>query len=273
MSFSFDNSRLYRMPVHFGPTPGPRQGPDGQAFDWATQPDRTLWCMDFAANRQALEAFLPSGYQLDGEPMVRIELQQWRRLAWLAGRGYNTLGVKVPVRFEGDHDRVRGHFLAVIWENMPDAIISGREELGYNKVFASIADPREHSGTWNSSADWFGHRFIEFSFSDLRDAPPDAGPRTPGDGILSFKYVPGCSADENPDSCYTTLTPIGGRLKVTHLQTAQAHLHFLPTSWEDMPTQHHIVTTLSKLGLGPAQAAWRVESTGARDLSDTRRLR
>ncbi|WP_255361980.1 hypothetical protein [Bordetella sp. N] len=39
-----------------------------------------------------------------------------------------------------------------------------------------------------------------------------------------------------------------------------------------MPTQYHIVEQLRALELGQAGQAWRVESTGARDLSDTRRL-
>ncbi|WP_038937212.1 hypothetical protein [Bradyrhizobium japonicum] len=30
---------LYRMPAHFGPTPGPRQGPDGRPFDWSQLPE------------------------------------------------------------------------------------------------------------------------------------------------------------------------------------------------------------------------------------------
>ena len=30
--------RMYRMPYGFGPTCGPRQGPDGERFDWRTTP-------------------------------------------------------------------------------------------------------------------------------------------------------------------------------------------------------------------------------------------
>ena len=32
---------LYRMPMHFGPMPGPRQGPDGEQFGWSALPERT----------------------------------------------------------------------------------------------------------------------------------------------------------------------------------------------------------------------------------------
>ncbi|OZI71815.1 acetoacetate decarboxylase family protein [Bordetella genomosp. 12] len=273
MSFVFDAQQLYRMPAHFGPTPGPRQGPDGQPFDWSHQPDRTLWAMDFDADAARIAAWLPPGFELDGEPVVRIELQQWRNLAWLAGRGYNTFGVKVPVRYRGKEDAARGHFLTVLWENMPDAIISGREELGYNKIYAAIADPaRQDEGPWTASLDWLGHRFVEYDFETLSDAALDAGPAAPGDGILNFKYIAGTGPAAEPDACYCTLTPKGGQLTVTRVQTARAHLRFLPTRWEDMPTQYHIVEQLRALALGQARQAWRVESTGARDLADTRRL-
>src|SRR5690606_9779863 len=121
-------------------------------------------------------------------------------------------------------------------------------------------------------AEWFGHRFIEFSFSQVRDAGLDQAPGTPGDGILNFKYI-AATGDDTPDACYSTLTPKGGQLRITRVQTAEATLQFLPTTWEAMPTQHHIIEALRALTPRVAKRAWRVESTGARDLADTRRLR
>lgn len=229
--------------------------------------------MDCPANAAAIERILPPGYALDGDPVVRIELQQWRRLAWLAGRGYNTLGVKVPVRFSGTIDNVRGHLLLVIWENMPDAIITGREELGYNKVYAELVDPQQTEGAWSGEARWFGHRFLEFSFRDLKEVGLSQGPTSAADGVLNFKYLPGTGPGAPADACYSTLTPPGGQLQISKVEVAEASLTLLPTSWQDMPTQHHIVEGLHRLALGRPMRAWRVESTGARDLFDTRRLR
>lgn len=272
MTFEFDPHRLYRMPAHFGPTPGPRQGPDGQPFDWTSQPDRTLHTWSFLTEQTALEPFLPPGFSILGEPVVTIELQLWRNLAWLAGRDYNTLGVKVPVRYQGKESRVEGQLLMVIWENMPDAIISGREELGYNKIYASIDDVREFNGKSSSSANWFGHTFISMSQHDLRAIEPSELPRPSGSGVLSFKYVPGTGKNAKPDACYVTLTPPGGSLKITQACVGSGQIQFLPTEWEDMPTQYHIVSALAALPQLEKRPSYRVHSYGARDLSDQAQL-
>jgi hypothetical protein len=32
MPYTFQPDKMYRMPTHFGPRTGPRQGPDGSTF-------------------------------------------------------------------------------------------------------------------------------------------------------------------------------------------------------------------------------------------------
>ncbi|XAH24630.1 acetoacetate decarboxylase family protein [Xylophilus sp. GW821-FHT01B05] len=273
MPFEFRPGHLYRMPAHFGPTPGPRQGPDGQPFDWSEQPHRSLATVSFLSDAHSLQELLPPGFEIDGEPVVTIEVQHWTQLAWLAGRGYNTLGVKFPVRFTGKQDRAAGHFLAVLWENMPDAILSGREELGYNKIFASIEPPRIQQKAHTFSASWFGHRFVEIDINTEAEAPLGTAPRMPGDGILHFKYIPGTGEGAEPDAAYATLTPPGGKTRITRVQTGQGRARFLPTSWAQMPTQFHIINALAALPQLEWRTAYLVESIGARDLSDQRRLR
>jgi hypothetical protein len=52
-----------------------------------------------------------------------------------------------PVIFKGERDEVTGRFLAVMWENLADPIITGRGEIGQPKLFAR--DPRLATGGWN----------------------------------------------------------------------------------------------------------------------------
>lgn len=262
---------LFRMPAHFGPTPGPRQGPDGRPFDWSDQPQRTLFAVEFLSDAAALQPWMPPGFTVEAEPVVRVELQQWRGLAWLAGRGYNTFGVKVPVLYRSASRELRGHFLPVLWENMPDAILSGREELGYNKIYAEVDDPREHLGHWEASARWFGHRFADLQLSGLHEVPTAALPGTPGEGLLHYKFVPGTGRPE-PDAAYVTLTPPGGRLRLTRVLSGIGTATFLPTRWEDMPTQYHVVQALAAMPQLEARGAWLAHSQGARDLGDQQRV-
>jgi hypothetical protein len=269
MSFKFEPNLFYRMPVHFGPTPGPRQGPDGRPFDWSRQPQRTLVVAPFLSTTDALQALMPEGFSVEGEPVVTVEIQYWTQLAWLAGRGYNTLGVKFPARYRGQTGEWHGHFLAVIWENMPDAIISGREELGYNKIFAAIPPPRIVDGAHHYSADWFGHTFLDLRLDELGPAPVGEAPRVPGDGIMHYKYVPRTGRPGEVDAAYATLTPSGGsQVRLTACQTARASLRFHPSTWEQLPTTHHIVNVLAALPVVEMRAAYLVASEGGKDLSD-----
>ena len=40
MSYQFEAGRIYRMPTHFGPAPGPRQMPDDVVGDPKRSPQR-----------------------------------------------------------------------------------------------------------------------------------------------------------------------------------------------------------------------------------------
>ena len=78
MPYQFQPGRMYRMPTHFGPSLGPRQGEAGRKFANVDSP-------------------------------------------------------KVTARSVS--------FLVVLWENLTDPILTGREELGFSKIYCEIPEP------------------------------------------------------------------------------------------------------------------------------------
>ena len=76
---------MYRMPTHFGPRMGPRQGPDGRRFDCRDNPRGTSIAVSFLTQAAQLEAFLPPGFALDGEPVVTINATYMTEIE-MAGR-------------------------------------------------------------------------------------------------------------------------------------------------------------------------------------------
>lgn len=271
---SRDNeSLMHRMPYGFGPAAGPRQGPDGQPFDWSTTPRRRAVAVDFLTDAGHLTRLLPPGFTLHDEPVVTVEVQYFTELQWLAGRGYNTLGVKFPATYQGERDTVSGVFLSVLWENLADPILTGRDELGFAKLYAEIPPPRIFAGTEHHGASWLGHRFVDIELTEIRDADAVAAVGPAAGGTLHYKYVPATGDWGKADISYACHTPPGASSqKVVRRQVAEGTVRFLEASWEEMPTQFHIIRALAALPIREWRGASITETLGGKDLSDQRRL-
>jgi Acetoacetate decarboxylase (ADC) len=268
-----DRVHRYRMPVVFGPSPGPRQGPGGERYDYADAP-RSIVAVSFLSDSAALETLLPPRCRLAAEPVVTVEWTVLRELEWLAGRSYSTLGVKFPVAYAGERERLQGDFLAVLWENRPEPIMSGREELGFAKLFCELPEPRILRGEHQYSARWDGHEFMRLRLHSLREGAAPADPTSPSAGVLHYRYFPkvdsksGLAAVEE-----MVLTPAGGAIirRERHVN-CDAALQFLPSSWEQLPTMFQVVNALAALPIVEYRGASIAETRGAKDLSDQRIL-
>ena len=78
MSRELEPGRLYRMPVHFGPSPGPRERPEGGRLDPDVAREALRVSVSFRTQAQALTSILPPGFALDGEPVARLEASYMR---------------------------------------------------------------------------------------------------------------------------------------------------------------------------------------------------
>ena len=85
MTYQFDKTKMYRMPTHFGPRMGPRQSPDGRKFECLDNPHATSIAVSFLTEAAQLEAFLPPGFALDGQPVVTVNATYMTQIEWLAG--------------------------------------------------------------------------------------------------------------------------------------------------------------------------------------------
>jgi len=268
----FDPGYTYRMPVSFGPLPGPRQALPG-CEPKGGEASITSLSLRFTTTAEALAELLPPRFVLDGEPVVTVEYTELSDVPWLAGRGYDTFAVKLPVRFEGRRDTVTGSYVAVVWENMADPIITGREELGYAKLFSDLRSAPEGRDGHRCTASWDGHTFAEAEFEGITEvAPEDLPGATPQQaGVLNFRYLPGVDAGSAPDSTGAVLTPaVGGA--VLRQATAVGRVRFVESSWQQLPTFYPVVNTLARLPvLGHGECVIRhlrrnIENRGQRHL-------
>lgn len=276
MTLSFNDRAnagpMRRMPAMFGATSGPRQVPHASVrYDPASSPLRLSAYARFRTDATAIAQMLPPRFTLRGEALLAIEFSYLSEIDWLAGRGYNMLSVRVPVRFASPEGLIDGWFQPVIWENMAEPILSGREELGWNKIFAELPPARRLGESHVFDAGWQGFRFLRLTLSDLTPQEPVLGP---GEAVFHHKYIPATQDWGEADVDYITMTPPGGsKATVLSHQKAQAMLQLNSPRWEDMPTQHHVVQALATVPLGELHSAGLYTTRGGKDLSDQRRFR
>ena len=281
MPYKLQPGRMYMMPTHFGPAAGPRQGPDGRRFDGVDSPRATSYSVSFLTRPEQLEVLLPAGFRLAGDPVVTVTVSYMTEIEWLAGRGYNTLGVSFPAEYRGKRDRARGPFLAVLWENLADPILTGREQLGFSKIYCAIPPPSVLNGETRCTADWLGFRFMEMCLSEMQtppatevEAPAAEVDDTELTGTLHYKYIPRTGEWDEADAEYAVLTPSATpNRRITAQRTGKGSVRFHRAEWQDLPTQYHIVNAFAGLEQIDFVSASIVETVGGKDLSDQRILR
>lgn len=278
MTYEFEPGSIYRMPTHFGPRTGPRQGPDGRKFSCTDNPKMTAIEVRFLSNAEQLEALLPPRFSLRGEPVVSIVAGYTTDIEWLAGRGYNRLDVRFPATFNGEVNQVNGSMLCVLWENLADPIITGRDELGVPKIYCEIPEPIETKFEKHCIASWLGFKFLDLHVSNLRQLSEQEinalRDEQTNEGDLHLKYIPKSGAWGESDVSYVTHIPAKTpNRRVLEQWSGEGTVQFHNARWEDMPTQYNIVNALHGLEIREYRGASVTKTIGGKDLGDVRILR
>jgi len=274
MPYRFEPGRIYRMPTHFGPAPGPRQIPPEASADPSRSPRKTLVSASFLTEGRALERHIPEQFALAGDPVVTVEFHYMADIDWLAGRGYTMIHVWWPVVFIGERDRVVGRFLAVMWENLADPIITGRGEIGQPKLFAEIPELRLLDGAYHCEASWMGFKFLDLRVSKRHEPEIEPTPGPQLEGTLMLKYVPRTGAWGEADICQVSFTPaITPNLSVESREPANGTVTFHRAAWRDLPTMYHIVNALADLPVLSSRAASIATTRGGKSNLDQRILK
>jgi len=270
---------MYRMPVSFGPAYGPRSGIGGRTYENAAR-KTTSYSVSFLTDRGQLEAIVPPGFEVGREPIVTVSVVLLRELEWLAGRGYNVVTVTFPAVYNGEEDRAIGDFMPVLWENLADPIITGREELGWSKIYADIPEPRVQDNRADCVAGWMGFKFLDLNIGNLIQLSPreleqhkEHAGKQRNDGVMHYKYMPRTGNFTEPDVSYATIWPSSGLGNLREMWRGEGTVEFHEATWEDLPTMVDVVNTLHDLEKVEYRGAWVTKSVGGTDLSETRILR
>ncbi|KAA1194639.1 acetoacetate decarboxylase [Pseudohalioglobus sediminis] len=230
------------MPAHFGPRPF-----STKASGWYR--DVTSMVVSFVTDREQLGRYLPSPFRVAEEAVVTITYACNRQVDWLAGNGYNLVAVSAAADFIGEQETLSGDYALVMWENLTDPILTGRELQGIPKVYADIQDHTVLHGDWHTSASHFGHKFLDLDVSNLRDPSEDeiaadAAARLGRDNPMAWRLYPGVGGFGESINEYTTFP---SENRITDAWVGEGEARWQHLSWEQNPTQFHIINALADL--------------------------
>ena len=240
--FEFDSKGSYMMPAHFGPRP---MSP--KSSGWYR--DVTMMVIPFVTDRDRLAAYLPEPYEVAEEAVVTVTYACNREVDWLAGHGYNLIGVNAAAVFRGEKETLAGNYTLVMWENLADPILTGRELQGIPKIYADIQDHSVIDGDWHTTAAHFGHRILDMSVTGLREPTPEeveayARANEDRDNPMALRYFPGISGFGHSVIEPTTFP---SETALSEALVGEGTLDWNHLSWEQNPTQFHIVNALADL--------------------------
>ncbi|KAI9825935.1 MAG: hypothetical protein M1819_000454 [Sarea resinae] len=281
-----------RMPIGFGPMPGPRQSHHGLPRIGADSTFTTA-SIKFKTSRTLLQTLLPSDSFSFKSPatvcyasFIQTTLNG---MEWLGGSGYNHFGLYIHgVQYKKRNgEMLNGAYLPVLFEDLADPILSGREELGFPKVYCDL-DVFRLRNSYHLHAGWKGTNFAHLALEDLelveQGAAAKASDNSPAtashdEGILIYKYIPAVGARGVADAEYPVFAPFAedanSKPSSSILRTYRAKkssIQIEGKDWDALPTLHHIVGALAEVPTYEIVEAKVVEGKGVSDLATARRI-
>ena len=240
--FEFEPDGSYMMPAHFGPRPV-----SPKSSGWYR--DVSMMVIPFITDRDRLAAYLPEPYEVADQAVVTVTYARNRQVDWLAGHGYNLIGVSAAAVYRSENETLAGNYALVMWENLADPILTGRELQGIPKIFADIEDHSVTGEGWSTGASHFGHRILDMSVAGLREPKTEeieayATANEGKDNPMALRYFPGISGFGHSVIEPTTFP---SETTLSEVMVGEGKLDWNHLSWEQNPTQFHIVNALAAL--------------------------
>jgi hypothetical protein len=279
----------WRMPIAFGPMPGPRQNHDGIVRQ-AEESTFVTASIKFKTSRTVLQNLFPPGiknFRFKSPGTVAycsFSQTTLNKMEWLGGSGYSHLGLYIHgVEYEkANGEIVSGTYMPILFESLTDPIVSGREELGMPKLYTAI-DTYRAAESYRINTSWQGSHWGNFRMEGLKPISDLSGVTgkisgEDDDGILVYRYVPkvGKGYKGQAEAQYPVFVPY--KEDVPQPQTkrvwkaSKATFKIDALDWDCLPTLHHILSRLQEIPIYEVMGAKVVEGTGVPDVGNAKRI-
>ena len=233
--------------------------PEGSYFMPVSIPQRPLkagifedvWTLStsYETDKDALAALLPVPFEPADEPVVTVHYSQCLKVKFLGGGGYNLIGVDLATFFNGRQDQLAGNYSLVMWENLMNPVIRGRELLGVPKLFADVPDPSRKGDDWRVSASESDRVLLEMEILRARPRSEAAVNKLNADqansAMMGWKYIPNI---DGVGAALSQPTLIGRQTHFSRVWKGEGRIGYdNDLTWETNPASVDIVAALQTL--------------------------
>ncbi len=291
------------QPTVFGPVPYPRQHLKGVPQSHQSSPSTITAKIEFKTSATLLRTLFPNASykftKTDTVTNASFQVQTLENLPWLAGGSYSQFALYIhDIQYTEPRGEIAyGSFCPVMFENLTDTILSGREGVGFPKLFSdiTITDESATKSIREVSISWRGAEWAKLSWDGLKSQPRSYSNGTrdlngstgetihPGKhskGLFVHKFIPSSTMSEGGhdkfDVKYDVHVPnyFGDSSTETKMwKAAHAEFKINDLGFQKLPTIHHIVQRLAEVPCFEVVEATIVEADRVADLSGIRTLR
>jgi acetoacetate decarboxylase len=230
------------MPFNFGPR-------DNDVRNSGWYRDVSMLIVPYKTDADILRKIIPEHFKISDEPTISVNYACNKDIDWLAGRNYNLISVSVEAIFSGDVDEVAASYNLVMWENLTDPILTGRELQGIPKIYADIDDISYGSNSANVRMSHFNNPILDIAISNtvhLDKKIVDEVVKEKSDmKSFGYRYIPNIDPTLPP----VVTEPILHNSKnlFTEMSLGKGLVKWHSSDWEQNPTQSHIINILKAL--------------------------
>jgi hypothetical protein len=298
--------------------PGPRQTSEGSNHQSSTSSSSSIKArIKFKTSATLLRTLFPNSSYRFGKPdtvaLASFSVETLENMAWLGGGSYDLLAFYIhDVEYTTrTGETLHGSYCPVMFENLTDPILSGREELGYPKLYSDISITERNKGDGDGHSSnvveariaWRGAEWATLRWQGLRDSIPPkpasaktgesgSSPATNGavprakmndtpheEGMIVHKCIPASDgadrAKHRADAEYDVFIPAleseGTRTRRVR-KAEHGEFKFQDLGFQKLPTLHHIVSRLAEIPVFGVVEASIVHADGVSDLSGARKI-
>lgn len=231
-----DPKGSYLMPVSF-----PQRALKAGVFQ-----DVLFMSTSYLSNKDALAALLPLPFEPADEPVVTVYYQQCPKVNFLAGRGYNLIGVNLAAFFNGKENQLHGGFSLVLWENQINPILRGRELLGIPKLLAEIPDPSHNGDHWRAYGAENDRMLLDLEINGAQRSSDEyvSQQNAAQELWMGWRYIPNM---DGVGAALSQPTLIGRETHFSEIRLGEGSVHYGDLTWESNPSTVDIVEALKTL--------------------------